>query len=143
MSTCHYLLDNGQRCRCFANRHSDYCRHHQPHHLQRRQPTHSLNRLEAEPRPMTRHEMSIGWRGYHAWIREANDPEELQEVVDMILTALGNRNISPRSAGLLLQDIEDRRRQLDRMQTLSPALRQQAEALLAQLQATPNGGVPC
>jgi hypothetical protein len=91
---------------------------------------------------MTRHEISIGWRGYHAWIRETTDPEELQEVIDLIFAALGDRNISPRSAGRLLQDIEDRRRQLDRSQNLPPDLRQQAEALLAALQTTQCQGVP-
>jgi hypothetical protein len=87
--------------------------------------------------------MSIGWRGYHAWIRETIDSEELQEVIDLIFTALGDRNISPRSAGRLLQDVEDRRRCLDRGKDLPPALRKQAEALLAQLQATPMQGAPC
>ncbi len=114
MSTCHFLLDNGTRCRCFANRHSDYCRHHQAN---RPQPgNRSPDPPNAEPRPMTRQEMSTGWRGYHAWIRETDDPQELQEAIDLILTALGDRNISPRSAGRLLLDVEDRRRSLDRSQ---------------------------
>jgi hypothetical protein len=137
------LLDNGARCRCFANRHSDYCRHHQPDRLHPQPGNRSADPPHAEPRPMTRHEMSTGWRGYHAWIRETLDPDELQEVIDLVLTALGDRNISPRSAGRLLQDVEDRRRSLDPARNLPPALRKQAEALLAQLQATPNQGAPC
>lgn len=142
MNTCHYLLDNGQRCRCYANRHSEYCRHHQ---RDRRPPDHHppANLPSAEPRPMTRQEMSIGWRGYHAWIRQTQDADDLQEIIDLLLTALGDRNISPRSAGRLLQAVEDRRRCLNRSNNLSPAVQRQVAALLAQLEATPNAGAPC
>ncbi len=143
MSTCHFLLDNGARCRCFANRNSDYCRHHQADRHRSQRGRRSADAADSEPRPMTRQEMSTGWRGYHAWIRATDDPEGLQEAIDFILTALGDRNISPRSAGRILQDVEDRRRYLDRANNLPPALRKQAESLMAQLQAAPMQGAPC
>jgi len=142
VNVCHYLLDNGQRCRCYPNRNSDYCRHHLPSRI-RSHPRGQQALPETEPRPMTRAEMSIGWRGYHAWIRQTEDPSDFPEVIELILGALGDRNISPRSAGRLLQDIEDRRRQLEPPQTLRQALLEQVEALKNRVNPAKNGGAPC
>jgi len=61
---------------------------------------------------MTRPETNVGSREFEAWVRGTRDPDELREAVDIIVTALGDRSISPRSAGLFLQAIEDRRREL-------------------------------
>lgn len=61
---------------------------------------------------MTRSKMSLDRRDYQAWLRETTDSDELREAVDLIVVALGDRSISPGSAGLFLQAIEDRRREL-------------------------------
>lgn len=75
---------------------------------------------------MTGREMTTGWREYHAWVHNTTDPDELREAIDLTLKALGDRNISPRSAGLLLQAIEDRRRQLMSSQFTGQTLPQRA-----------------
>lgn len=141
MNICHYLLDNGQRCRCYANRNSDFCRHHLPNRRQKQNPR-QPDPPESD-RPMTRAEMSIGWRGYHAWIRQTDDSSDFPDLIDFIVTALGDRNISPRSAGRLLQHIEDRRRQLETPQSLHQALLEQVEALKNRVNAAKTTGAPC
>lgn len=142
MNACHFLLDNGQRCRCYPNRNSDYCRHHQSIRVRSHPPTQS-DLPQSEPRPMTRAEMTIGWRGYHAWIRETEDPEDLQALIDLIMGALGDRNISPRSAGRLLMDIEDHRRRLETPQYIRQVILEQVAALKNRVLAAKSAGAPC
>ncbi len=57
-------------------------------------------------------ETNLGEQDYQAWVRETTSLDDLREAVDVILTELGDRNISPSYAGLFLQAIEDRRREL-------------------------------
>jgi hypothetical protein len=49
---------------------------------------------------------------FNTWLRETKDLDDLREAIDVIRIALGDRTISPRYAGLMLQAIEDRRRQI-------------------------------
>lgn len=136
LNTCHYLLANGRPCRCFAKRNSDFCRHHQPG-VRVPQPD-GLPELPAtDRRPMTPAERSAGWRRYHRELRSETDYDAFQEDIDSILAALGNRAISPRSAGRLLQTIEDRRRELTELELREQLQVLQQLAALQRSQATP------
>lgn len=64
--------------------------------------------------------MDHGWREFRAWLRETTNVDTLREAVDVVLIALGDRSISPHSAGRLLQAIEDRRRELGRSISCKP-----------------------
>jgi len=61
---------------------------------------------------MTQAELTAAWRTYHHEIHSTTDLDSLQKDTEVILTALGHRRISHRSAGRLLQAIQDRRAQL-------------------------------
>jgi hypothetical protein len=61
---------------------------------------------------MTRSKTSRDLQELRVWLSETTNPDDLREAVQVILTALGDRNISPASAGLSLQAIEDRRREI-------------------------------
>jgi hypothetical protein len=63
-------------------------------------------------RASTHSEMSHGSNEFQAWVRENTDLDELREAIDVVIIALGDRNISPETAGLYIQAIEDRRREL-------------------------------
>jgi len=111
-NSCHSVKADGQPCGCFAVRHSQFCRHHQPP-ARKTRPAHPASDPSPTPgRPMTQAELTAAWRTYHHQIRSTTDLDSLQEDTETILTALGARRISHRSAGRLLQAIEDRRSQL-------------------------------
>lgn len=140
-ATCRSVAANGRPCRCYAIRHSIYCRHHQPKlppGLTPPQPG------PAAERPMTQAEITAGWRFYHAQVRSESDPEALDGDVQIILAALANRQISHRSAGRILQTIEDRRMHLLATQIRRQViLQQEIEALRQAAQTNAKEGAPC
>lgn len=115
--TCAHFLDNGQPCQAPARRGDSFCRHHDPDVLQRRHPAASAKRgrraaqPSAESGELSPWTLRAYWRIHHRLI-PACGPEDLDTVFAMILEALGERQIAPRSAGRLILAILDRRRQL-------------------------------
>ena len=138
--TCRSVANNGQPCRCYALRNSIYCRHHQSKFPPGPRPP-QQGLPETEPRPMTQAEITTGWRFYHAQIRSESDPEALDGDIQIILAALATRQISHRSAGRILQTIEDRRIQLlDSQPRAQLILQQDIEAI--QKANSPKEGAP-
>jgi hypothetical protein len=79
---------------------------------------------------MTQAEITTGWRFFHAEVRSETDALALDGDVEIILAALGNRMISHRSAGRILQVIVDRRNQLLESEIRTQLiLQQQIEAI--------------
>lgn len=118
---CSFVLDNGQPCRAPARRADRFCRHHSPEALARRRrisetgtadpvPANGSARSEPEISPWA---LRGYWRMHHRLIPAYNSGE-LDDTFDMILVALADRQIAPRSAGRLILAILDRRRALAR-----------------------------
>ncbi|MGA8529403.1 MAG: hypothetical protein WB622_06795 [Acidobacteriaceae bacterium] len=124
-ATCAFFLDNNQPCRAPALHNDRYCRHHTPDALRHRRLQRSGELEEAcldgnspDGQFPSRNESSYPpnilrayWRTHHRIILTA-DATDCDEIFEMVLGALGNHDISPRSAGRLLQAILDRRRLL-------------------------------
>jgi hypothetical protein len=122
-STCAFLLDNNRPCRAPALHNDRYCRHHTPDALARRRAAHldsddapnpDLTPSVAAPdenTPIPPAYLRAYWRTHHRVIAHA-DAETSTEIFDMILLALAERAISPRSAGRLLLAVLDRRKVL-------------------------------
>jgi hypothetical protein len=117
VNTCHYLLDNGLPCRAPALHNGQTCRHHTPEALARRQlrltsvsSTGSQDDIEEGGEPIPPAHLRAYWRIHHSVIAESTDDDQCQQIFDMILMALGDHAISPRSAGKLLQAVMDRRK---------------------------------
>lgn len=113
--SCSLVLANGLPCRAPALHDNPYCRHHTPEALARRQA-----RPDAPPRT-PREEIDGAndpnyvrayWRMQHRIVAESTDDEQCQEISEMILMALGERAISPCSAGKILLAVMDRRKVL-------------------------------
>ncbi|HTV15385.1 MAG TPA: hypothetical protein VME68_11760 [Acidobacteriaceae bacterium] len=49
---------------------------------------------------------------HRIWLQNTTDVDDLREAVEVVTVALGDRNISPADAGLFLEMIENRRREL-------------------------------
>ena len=105
---CRFTLDDGQPCGNHALLSSHFCRHHSHQALQRRGPR---TRPLALDTPQRRAQRSLYWRSLHPQIATADD-DDLTNASAALMAALGDRTISPRSAGRLFQAIEDRRRLL-------------------------------
>jgi hypothetical protein len=110
---CSFVLDNGQPCRCPARRGDRFCRHHAPEALALRREvaeTGSPAPVSASAAPDLNNPwlLRAEWRTFHRLIPMC-DSVELEDTFDMILSALGSREIAPRSAGRLLLAILDRR----------------------------------
>ena len=114
---CSFILDNGRPCRAPARHDSPFCRHHAPEvRARRRQAAQNHGAVPADPNPSEKPGfdpwlLRAYWRMHHRLI-PAFDDGELDDTFDMILEALADRLIAPRSAGSLLLAILDRRRQL-------------------------------
>lgn len=110
--TCAFTLDNRQPCGAPARHDSPFCRHHAPEVRARRHqdsspasaapPTVSDDPLADNPWILRGY-----WRMHHRLI-PAFTEEEANECFAMVLEALADRQISPRSAGRLLLAILDR-----------------------------------
>lgn len=122
VSNCAFLLANGRPCGCPALHDENYCRHHTPAALARRRarlhheddpttPLDSTPDLDQPAAPIPPAYLRAYWRTHHRVIAHAN-AETCTEIYDMILYALSERGISPRSGGRLLQAVFDRRRVL-------------------------------
>jgi len=116
LNACHFVLATNQPCRAPALHARDFCRHHTPEALARRQ---ARAVGHPSPDPETREEIDGAndprylrayWRKHHRIIAESYDDEQCQEIYDMILMALGERAISPCSAGKILLAVMDRRK---------------------------------
>lgn len=116
LNACHFVLATNQPCRAPALHARDTCRHHTPEALAHRQA-----RANGDPsaHPDTREEIDGAndprylrayWRTQHRIIAESYDDEQCKEIYDMILMALGERAISPCSAGKILLAVMDRRK---------------------------------
>jgi hypothetical protein len=122
LNACQHLLDNRLPCRAPALHNGMRCRHHTPEALARRQAR--LDDNDPDTPPNTDPERSAEeidaahlrayWRTHHRVIAESLDDDQCQQIYDMILMALGERAISPRSAGKLLLAVIDRRKALTR-----------------------------
>lgn len=114
---CSFFLDNGQQCRAPARHDSPFCRHHAPEvRARRRQAAKNRGAVPAKPKPSEKDGfdpwiLRAYWRTHHRLIPAFNDGQ-LDDTFEMILEALADRLIAPRSAGSLLRAILDRRRQL-------------------------------
>jgi hypothetical protein len=111
---CSFALDSGRRCDAPALRNSDYCRHHDPSHPRRRSNTAAVAPARDPDAEPTRAATAAYWRSTFYRSILAQDLEGLQDHVEGLLEALGDRTICHRSAGRLFAAIEDRRRQLMR-----------------------------
>ena len=119
---CRLVLDNGLPCQGPALHNQPYCRHHTPEALARHQgrrparpDTSPASDSAAEPEAeaqWTPAQLRAYWRMHHRIIAAAATEDDCQEIFEMILEALGQHDISPRSAGSLLQAIMDRRKAL-------------------------------
>jgi hypothetical protein len=118
---CSFTLDDGKPCRTPARHGSPFCRHHEPEVRARRRsavsspspgnsapttPDISADSDESNPWSLRAY-----WRVHHRLIPGYN-AHSLDDCFDMILDALAEREIGPRSAGRLLLAIFDRRRAL-------------------------------
>ncbi|MGA7522835.1 MAG: hypothetical protein WBW84_10155, partial [Acidobacteriaceae bacterium] len=126
---CRFTLDNGQPCGNHALRLSHFCRHHSSEALRRRGPK---TRPLPPDDPAERAQRTLSWRRLHEWIPAAESEEALAEVSGDLMTALGDRRISHRSAGRLFEAIEDRRRLLE-AQELAQSLLETADSIQASL----------
>ncbi len=114
---CSFVLDSGRPCRAPARHDSPFCRHHAPDvRARRRRPAEKPGVPSPNPQPSAKDGfdpwiLRAYWRTHHRLI-PAFDNGELDDTFDMILEALADRQIGPRSAGSLLLAIIDRRRQL-------------------------------
>lgn len=118
---CAFVLDNGQPCRCPARHGDRFCRHHSPEACARRraraahpdsdpaEPTDSASAASEEIDPWI---LRAYWRLHNRYIAAATDPEYLDQTFEMIVGALGNRQISHRCAGRLIAAILDRKNAL-------------------------------
>lgn len=149
VSNCAFLLANGRPCRCPALHDENYCRHHTPAALARRRarllreddsttPPDSTPDLDQLAAPIPPAYLRAYWRTHHRIIAHA-DAETCTEIYDMILYALSERGISPRSGGRLLQAVFDRRRVLvaEAEQAAFRALEEKARRIQA-AHAAPN-----
>ncbi|MGA7521586.1 MAG: hypothetical protein WBW84_03840 [Acidobacteriaceae bacterium] len=133
---CRFTLDNGQPCGNFARPFSHFCRHHSPEALLRRGPkTRPLTPVTPEAE---RAEMSLYWRGLHNRIPEF-DTEDLQDAVGNLMHGVAEHILSHRSAGRLLEAIENRRRVLE-AQSLVRSVLHCADSI--QANTVRNGGAP-
>lgn len=120
LNACHFVLATNQPCRAPALSRAQYCRHHTPEALARRQARAGENPDTPDTSPEIPEEAIDGandprylrayWRKHHRIIAESYDDEQCQGIYDMILMALRERAISPCSAGKLLLAVMDRRR---------------------------------
>jgi hypothetical protein len=121
LNACHFVLATHQPCRAPALHNNPYCRHHTPAALARRQARfddlYSDTPPASQPPQRTGEEIEAShlrayWRKHHRIIAESYDDEQCKEIYDMILMALGERAISPCSAGKLLLAVMERRKVL-------------------------------
>lgn len=120
-ASCAFVLDNNQPCRGPALHNDRYCRHHTPDALNRRRlRSTQLNGLDELPADLpdrsengvwTPNVLRAYWRMHHRVILSA-DSTDCDEIFEMVLGALGNHDISHRSAGSLLRAVLDRRKVL-------------------------------
>ena len=127
---CAYLLDNGRRCRCAASHDSLFCRHHSPEALARRNHIRAGQPASSSPSQPSRWDLRAYWRLVHAEMPHCRY-EALQDNFEGVLDALAQRLISPRCAGLILQAILDRLRNLAELD--SETQLQQSLAALSRL----------
>jgi hypothetical protein len=112
---CNYVLDNNTACRCPALRGNHLCRHHTPEALARRnaaasgKPAPAAANQSPENNPWA---TRAYWRKLHRWIASVDELEDLDDSMDMILNALGDRQISARSGGSLLAALVLRKAEL-------------------------------
>jgi len=114
---CAYTLDNGNRCGCPALHGQTYCRHHARGSSHSKEAPSSARSATAGPQNAESEEISAAhlrayWRTHHRHIAESSDPEFLDDLIQMILFALAEHQISHRSAGRLLGAALDRKTQL-------------------------------
>jgi hypothetical protein len=123
LNTCQFVLAPHQPCHAPALHNGRFCRHHTPEARARRQARLDDLYSDTPPAPQPRRtdeevdaaHLRAYWRMHHRTIATSTDDEQCQQIYDMILMALGERAISPRSAGKLLLAVMDRRKVLAEM----------------------------
>ena len=115
---CTWILDNGHPCQAPARRGQPFCRHHDPEALRLRRQAAASAHPSALPAPASPISVETDepnpwmlrayWRIHHRLI-PTYGPEDLDAAFGMILEALADRQIAPRSAGKLILAILDRR----------------------------------
>jgi len=107
--TCSFILDNGRRCHCAANRNQDFCRHHTPEALR-------LHRA-AQPDDPADREQEIAfsprreWGQLRQWIAQS-EAEAFEDILENLMTAMADGMMTPRTAGRLLLLLYRRREEL-------------------------------
>ncbi len=125
--TCSFVLDNGHRCHCAANRDQDYCRHHSPTALALRRAA-----QPGAPAPDAPFSPRREWGQLREYIGYCNE-DSIPDLVDDLMICLFNGTMTPRTAGRFLLLIYNRREQIRRQQL--PGAFQAQSDVLAQLTA--------
>jgi len=136
LTPCRFTLDNGQPCGNFAQTFSHFCRHHSPEALRRRGP--KTRSFDPDDPKTERAALSLYWRGLHDRIPRF-EADELQDIVGSLMTGVAEHHLSHRSAGRLLEAVENRRRVLE-ARTLVQNVLDCTDAIQSRL--AQNGGAP-
>ncbi len=118
-SNCAFVPASGRTCGAPALHNDRYCRHHTPAALARRRarsldpdcaPLPSSTDAATDPdKEVPPAHLRAYWRTHHRTIAASNDDDQCAQIFAMVLDALSAHAIGPRSAGRLLQAVQDRR----------------------------------
>jgi hypothetical protein len=108
MRICSFLLANGHRCQCVANRDQDFCRHHTPQALRLHDAAEAGEFYEeASDHFSARRE----WGHLRLDIAQAQD-DQFPDYIEALMTNMDAGRMSPRTAGRLLLVLYHRREEL-------------------------------
>jgi hypothetical protein len=110
MRICSFLLSNGHRCQCVANRDQDFCRHHTPQALRLRDAAEAGEfSEEASDHFSPRRE----WGHLRQDIAQA-EPDQFPDYIEALMINMDAGRMSPRTAGRLLLVLYHRQEELKR-----------------------------
>jgi len=112
---CSYVLSNGNRCHCPANRDDEYCRHHNLDGMRHRQPNPARNSGH-DPEPNAsgddKFRPHLEWAHLRRFITQSATLDDISGVIETLMSATSEGDMAERTAGRLLVLLYRRREQL-------------------------------